>query len=226
MGQDHQGHMVVPAPPEAALVVVQTQLVLPFGKAALNRPAHATGPNQGQERQVGRGVGEVELVHGFLPWCWDGAADQQPDGGAGQPVAHREHPHGGKVGQQGTLGALQDAVAPPSPPSGLRPRRPPAPATTGSGDGAVPASVPAPCRGCGAAPRPSALPVPSARPARSAARRGCCGRLRPDTSVHRQPRGPGRRGHGRTIHRRSASGPATARWPLSPPPSPPPGPAW
>jgi transcriptional regulator with XRE-family HTH domain len=50
MGQDHQGHVVVPAAPEAALVVVQAQLVLALGEAALNGPAHAAGPDQGQER--------------------------------------------------------------------------------------------------------------------------------------------------------------------------------
>jgi hypothetical protein len=50
MGQDHQCHVVVPAAPEAALVVIQTQFVLRFGKAALNGPAHPTGPNQGEER--------------------------------------------------------------------------------------------------------------------------------------------------------------------------------
>jgi hypothetical protein len=101
MGQDHQGHVMMPAAPEAAFIVVQPQFILALGEAALDRPAHATGPDQGDQRQVVRGVGEIALGDCFLPRRGHTTADHQPDGRSGQSVAHGDHPHGHEVGQQG-----------------------------------------------------------------------------------------------------------------------------
>jgi hypothetical protein len=75
MGQDHQRHVVVPTPPEAALVVVQAEFVLALGEAALNRPTHPAGPDQGDQRQVGWRVGQIVFVDRFLPRRGDRAAD-------------------------------------------------------------------------------------------------------------------------------------------------------
>jgi hypothetical protein len=89
MGQDHQRHVMMPAPPETALVVVQAEFILALGEAAFDRPAHAARPDQGGQRQIGWGVGQVILVPRRLAGRGDAAADHQPDGRSRQPGAHR-----------------------------------------------------------------------------------------------------------------------------------------
>ena len=112
MRQDDQRHMMVPAAPEAQLVVVQPQFPLPLREAGLNRPAHAVDPDQGSERGVRRRVAQIVLHLGHRV-IGDWAAQQHPDLWAGQTVARGDGAERGEVRHQRPPAPLQDAVAVP-----------------------------------------------------------------------------------------------------------------
>ncbi len=80
MGEHGQGDVAVPGVPEADLVVVEADLVLARLEALLDRPAGTDDGDQLRERGTGRGVAdEVSQLGGI----GEGAANQQPVGGAG-----------------------------------------------------------------------------------------------------------------------------------------------
>ena len=90
VGQQTEGHVVVPAGPAAHLVGAHAQVLLALLKTGFNRPATGREAHQFSQRAVGRGVAEESLQD---PGAGV-AAQQQPDVGARQTLAHGHHPQG------------------------------------------------------------------------------------------------------------------------------------
>ena len=57
---------MVPADPAAHLVLIQAQLALALQNRRLDRPAHATHPDQRRVRCLGGGIGQVRFELGWL----------------------------------------------------------------------------------------------------------------------------------------------------------------
>lgn len=96
VSEDHQRHVVMPAPPEAEFVVVEAHFLLALLEAGLDRPAQAAHAHQRRQRRVGRGGGEEVLQFRLLPSQGEGTAQQDPDLGTRQPIPHR---HGAERGE-------------------------------------------------------------------------------------------------------------------------------
>ncbi len=108
--------MVVPAPPRAQFVVVEPDLPFAFLKTRLDGPAHTTDADQrgqrGERRRAAQGIRHLDGLL-VVPAGGNRTADDDPDLGTGQAVAHRHGPDRSKVCDQGAVAAFQDAVAVP-----------------------------------------------------------------------------------------------------------------
>src|SRR5215470_14279015 len=61
MGQETQGHMMMPAPPAPDLVVVQAHAAFTLLERRFDRPAHARHPDQCGDRYVTWRMTEIDL---------------------------------------------------------------------------------------------------------------------------------------------------------------------
>ena len=88
MGQDRQGHMVMPTEPGTKLIIAETDLLFAVFKAGFNRPVHTTQPGEGGQGGLCRGVTQIafEFSGGWI------AAKNEPDLGAGQTIPDRAPP--------------------------------------------------------------------------------------------------------------------------------------
>jgi hypothetical protein len=114
MGEKDQRHVMIPPRPEAQFVVIQAQVPFTFREAGLDGPAHSAQPDQSVQRRVGGGIAQVVFERGHLGRTVHFAAQHHPNLPRRQAVAHRHRAHGGEVGHQRSLAALQDAVALPA----------------------------------------------------------------------------------------------------------------
>ncbi len=110
MRQETQGDVMMPADPAPHFIMVEADLAFALLNAPLHRPARRAALGQRLFREVGRGVGE----EGFeLPVGAEATAQDHPDIGAGEPIAHGHRPHTGDLSHQWPLGPLAQEVAPP-----------------------------------------------------------------------------------------------------------------
>src|SRR5689334_25447791 len=79
MGQDDHGHVVVPAAPEAQLIVVETEFPVSLGKARFDGPAHPTHPHQRVQGCLARRTTQVHLQFRVRACRVNLAAKQHPD---------------------------------------------------------------------------------------------------------------------------------------------------
>jgi len=98
--------MVVPAPPRAQFVVVEPDLPFAFLKTRLDGPAHTADADQrgqgGERRRAAQGIRHLDGLL-VVPAGGNRTADDDPDLGSGQAVAHRHGPDRSKVCDQGAL---------------------------------------------------------------------------------------------------------------------------
>ena len=90
VGQQTQGHVVMPAGPAASFVVLQAQELPSFLKAGIDGPTHGGQPHQLRPRHLRRTLNEIgfELCS---PWV---SAQEQPEIGTGRGGARGHHPQG------------------------------------------------------------------------------------------------------------------------------------
>ncbi len=67
MGQNDQGHVMVPPAPEAQFVVIHAPLPFAFGKTGLDGPAHPTDAHKGGKRCLQGSITEVKNSTLVLP---------------------------------------------------------------------------------------------------------------------------------------------------------------
>ena len=109
VGQQTEGHVVMPADPAASFVVPQSQQLRACLQAGFDRPAHGRQPHQLRHGHVRRTLYQI----GFELGGARRAAQQQPDIGTGLGPPGSDHAQRRKVGAQGPLTAfLQLQVAP------------------------------------------------------------------------------------------------------------------
>src|SRR3989337_3642167 len=105
MSQGYKQHMMMPAQPTAGFIVVESDFALAFFEDDRDRPTHAADAHQIQQREVCRGVAEVDLD---LCRVVQVAADHQPDFRTGQAASAFDHAQESEITDNGTFTAFLD----------------------------------------------------------------------------------------------------------------------
>src|SRR5262245_15342093 len=111
MGQKDQGHMMVPAAPEAQFVVVHAQFSLAFSKTSLNGPAHAAHAHKGGKRRLQGRITQVKLPFWLFCRATHFAPDHHPDFWARQAIQRQEGAQQEKISDEWAFVPLQQAKA-------------------------------------------------------------------------------------------------------------------
>src|SRR5687767_1735111 len=107
MGQQTQGHMMMPSSPTAHFIIAHTQILFALLKTRLNWPSHPAEASQGGKRDTRRRIAQVGLEFPRLKLT----PQHQAPFRTRQAVAHRDHSQGPKVGRHWPFAALFDPVA-------------------------------------------------------------------------------------------------------------------
>src|SRR5712691_8645486 len=107
MGQQTQGHMMMPAQPTPHLVMVQAQPSFALLEGRFDGPPHASDPDQRGHWCVGWRIAKVDFQFRLFPY---GPPPDDPHVGARQPSAYRHSTLEGELGDQGPFTALFDQV--------------------------------------------------------------------------------------------------------------------
>src|SRR5712692_11533073 len=111
MRQKGLGHVVMPAPPRARLIVTHPEFALGLFQGRLYWPAQPTDTHEGGGWAGGGGIGE-EVFDLFGPV--QAPPQNEPPGEARAAPARAGHPHAGKVGFDRAFAPLFNRGAPPS----------------------------------------------------------------------------------------------------------------
>jgi hypothetical protein len=110
MRQKRLGHVVMPAPPRARLIVIHPEFALGLFQGRLHRPPQPTDAHQGGVRTGGGGIGE-KVCDLFGPL--EAPPHDEPPAEARTAAACTGHPHEGEVRLEWAFAALFNRIAPP-----------------------------------------------------------------------------------------------------------------